>query len=123
MHIRTGGLATILLRAGLKIDRQAFKQTGWRVFRLACVPLVMEVCTLLHVWCGYEYVQERQFIAVCGPSSQAIVDAVMFLTVYGMPALLAFTGGFITAAISPTVLVTGMLELQRQGYGEAKSGQ
>ena len=38
-----------------------------------------------------------------------------------MPIALALTGGFILAAISPTVMVTGMLELQRRGYGEAKS--
>ena len=38
-----------------------------------------------------------------------------------MPIALAFTGGFIMSAISPTVLVTGMLELQRRRYGESKS--
>lgn len=38
-----------------------------------------------------------------------------------MPVALAFTGGFIQSAISPTVLVTGMLELQRRGYGQDKS--
>ncbi len=40
---------------------------------------------------------------------------------FSMPIALAFTAGFIQSAISPTVLVTGMLELQRRGYGEAKS--
>ena len=38
-----------------------------------------------------------------------------------MPIALALTGGFIQSAISPTVLVTGMLELQRRGFGQAKS--
>ena len=38
-----------------------------------------------------------------------------------MPIALALTAGFIQSAISPTVLVTGMLELQRRGLGEAKS--
>lgn len=42
---------------------------------------------------------------------------------FSMPIALAFTAGFIQSAISPTVLVTGMLELQRRGYGEAKSKQ
>lgn len=37
-----------------------------------------------------------------------------------MPIALALTAGFIQSAISPTVLVTGMLELQRRGYGQAK---
>ena len=38
-----------------------------------------------------------------------------------MPIALALTAGFIQSAISPTVLVTGMLELQRRGYGQNKS--
>lgn len=37
-----------------------------------------------------------------------------------MPIALALTAGFIQSAISPTVLVTGMLELQRRGYGQEK---
>ena len=40
---------------------------------------------------------------------------------YAMPVALSLTGGFIMAAISPTVMVTGMLELQRRGYGQDKS--
>lgn len=39
---------------------------------------------------------------------------------FGMPIALALTAGFIQSAISPTVLVTGMLELQRRGYGQDK---
>lgn len=39
---------------------------------------------------------------------------------FGMPIALALTAGFIQSAISPTVLVTGMLELQRRGYGQEK---
>ena len=37
-----------------------------------------------------------------------------------MPIALALTAGFIQSAISPTVLVTGMLELQHRGYGQDK---
>lgn len=40
---------------------------------------------------------------------------------FGLPIALALTAGFIQSAISPTVLVTGMLELQRRGYGQGKS--
>ena len=40
---------------------------------------------------------------------------------FGLPIALALTAGFIQSAISPTVLVTGMLELQRRGYGQDKS--
>ena len=39
---------------------------------------------------------------------------------FKMPIALSFTAGFIQSAISPTVLVTGMLELQRQGLGQDK---
>ena len=41
---------------------------------------------------------------------------------FKMPIALSFTAGFIQSAISPTVLVTGMLELQRQGLGQDKGG-
>ena len=40
--IRTGGLAVILMRAGLKIDKKAFKRAGKVVLRLALVPMVCE---------------------------------------------------------------------------------
>ncbi|KAK9818378.1 hypothetical protein WJX72_011662 [[Myrmecia] bisecta] len=91
--IRTGGLAVILMRAGLKIDKDAFRTGGQIIARLALLPMLAE----------------------------AVVDSLMFYGVLHMPIALAFTGGFILSAISPTVLVTGMLELQRRGYGEAKN--
>ena len=40
--IRTGGLATILMRAGLKIDKNAFKRAGRVVLSLALVPVICE---------------------------------------------------------------------------------
>lgn len=40
--IRTGGLAVILLRAGLKIDKLAFARAGKVVLRLALVPMLCE---------------------------------------------------------------------------------
>lgn len=40
--IRTGGLAVILLRAGLKIDKLAFARAGKVVVRLALVPMLCE---------------------------------------------------------------------------------
>ncbi|KAK9826104.1 hypothetical protein WJX81_003950 [Elliptochloris bilobata] len=91
--IRSGGLAVILLRAGLKIDEKAFQRAGFLVARLGALPVLCE----------------------------AMVDSAVFIGVYGMPPALGFTGGFILSALSPTVLVTGMLELQRRGYGHAKA--
>ncbi|KAL3134630.1 hypothetical protein ABBQ32_007644 [Trebouxia sp. C0010 RCD-2024] len=90
--IRTGGLAVILLRAGLKIDKIAFARAGKVVLRLALIPMLCE----------------------------ALVDGGCYYWLFGMPIALALTAGFIQSAISPTVLVTGMLELQRRGYGQEK---
>ena len=47
--------------------------------------------------------------------------AMLMCRLFGLPIALALTAGFIQSAISPTVLVTGMLELQRRGYGQGKS--
>lgn len=91
-QIRTGGLAVILMRAGLKIDKLAFARAGKVVLRLALFPMLFE----------------------------ALVDAGLYYWLFQMPIALALTGGFIQSAISPTVLVTGMLELQRRGFGQAK---
>eukprot|EP00891_Asterochloris_glomerata_P004958 jgi/Astpho2/4958/e_gw1.00070.58.1_t len=90
--IRTGGLAVILLRAGLKIDKVAFNRAPLVVLRLALVPMLCE----------------------------AVVDSWLYYWLFKMPIALSFTAGFIQSAISPTVLVTGMLELQRQGLGQDK---
>lgn len=51
--IRTGGLAVILMRAGLKIDKLAFKLAGRVVLRLAALPMLFEACvdTGLYYWC------------------------------------------------------------------------
>lgn len=40
--LRTGGLAVILLRAGLKIDKLAFARAGKVVLRLALFPMLFE---------------------------------------------------------------------------------
>ena len=40
--LRTGGLAVILMRAGLKIDKLAFVRAGKVVLRLALFPMLFE---------------------------------------------------------------------------------
>lgn len=40
--LRTGGLAVILMRAGLKIDKLAFARAGKVVLRLAAFPMLFE---------------------------------------------------------------------------------
>ena len=51
--IRTGGLATILMRAGLKIDKNAFKRAGRVVLSLALVPVICEAIVdgFCFYWC------------------------------------------------------------------------
>lgn len=58
--IRTGGLAVILLRAGLKIDKLAFARAGKVVVRLAFIPMLCEAlvdggcyywCVMFHLAC------------------------------------------------------------------------
>lgn len=49
--IRTGGLAVILMRAGLKIDKKAFKRAGKVVLRLALLPMLAEA--VVDSWCFY----------------------------------------------------------------------
>ena len=52
--IRTGGLATILMRAGLKIDKNAFKRAGRVVLSLALVPVICEAVVdgFCFYWCS-----------------------------------------------------------------------
>ena len=49
--IRSGGLAVILLRAGLKIDEQAFQRAGFLVARRAPLPHMLWgwACALPHL--------------------------------------------------------------------------
>ena len=49
--IRTGGLAVILMRAGLKIDKLAFVRAGKVVLRLALIPMLCEA--LVDAGCYY----------------------------------------------------------------------
>eukprot|EP00798_Chlamydomonas_sp_ICE-L_P019863 gene19862-26557_t len=96
--IKAFGLATILMRAGLKINYMkapwtAFLEAPWTVVMLGLIPVLTE----------------------------GFIDLLIFNQVYGMPFLLSGTGGFLLAAISPTVVVTGMLDLQKKGYGAEKS--
>eukprot|EP00798_Chlamydomonas_sp_ICE-L_P019864 gene19864-26558_t len=92
--IKAFGLATILMRAGLKINyMKAFLEAPWTVVMLGLIPVLTE----------------------------GFIDLLIFNQVYGMPFLLSGTAGFLLAAISPTVVVTGMLDLQKKGYGAERS--
>lgn len=87
--IRCVGLANILMIAGLEIDTSALRRMGSACLRLTVLPGV----------------------------SEAFAMAFMGHWVFGMPISLSLTMGFIIGAVSPAVVVTGMFDLQKRGYG------
>ena len=90
--ITAAGLSIILLRSGLELDLKGLQHSGFTALKLTCLPGCAEAL-------------------VCGISSTLI---------FGMPLLLSLSLGFIIAAVSPAVVVVGMLKLQTLGYGVAK---
>ena len=84
------------------------------------VPKCATVCWPSHARHGTDicivYMQQH----FCTARQQRPADWNLLCRLFEMPIALALTAGFIQSAISPTVLVTGMLELQRRGYGQAK---
>lgn len=90
--VRLAGLATILMRSGLELDVPAVRRAGLCALRLTLLPGV----------------------------SEAIVTGGFATLIFGMPTTLGISLGFILAAVSPAVVVVGMFNLQRQGYGVAK---
>jgi NhaP-type Na+/H+ or K+/H+ antiporter len=90
--IRATGLSLILMRSGLELDVPMVMKQGWIAARLTVCPGFVEA------------------MVVGGVSTQ----------IFGMPIALAFALGFILAAVSPAVVVGGMFNLQKLGYGVAK---
>ncbi|XP_018012556.2 sodium/hydrogen exchanger 9B2 [Hyalella azteca] len=90
--IRNIALVVILLRAGLGLDPKALKAMSLVVFRLACVPCLVE----------------------------AIVGAIVSHFLLGFPWLWGFMLGFVLSAVSPAVVVPCLLQLSQQGYGVDK---
>eukprot|EP00927_Polykrikos_kofoidii_P047827 TRINITY_DN4210_c0_g1_i1.p1 TRINITY_DN4210_c0_g1~~TRINITY_DN4210_c0_g1_i1.p1 ORF type:complete len:509 (-),score=71.10 TRINITY_DN4210_c0_g1_i1:563-2089(-) len=90
--VRVFGLSVILMRSGLELDLGAIKRIG-----PACIRLT-----------------------VCPGCSEAVAVSLAAALFFGMPIALALSLGFILAAVSPAVVVGGMFDLQRRGYGTAK---
>lgn len=90
--IRATGLSLILMRSGLELDVPMVVKQGWVAARLTIMPGFVEAM-----------------------ASGAVAHAI-----FGMPLPLAFALGFILAAVSPAVVVGGMFNLQKRGYGIAK---
>lgn len=88
----SAGLAVILLRSGLELDLSSLKKASYLTLRLTLIPGCFE----------------------------AIVTALCGIFILGMPFWLSISLGFILAAVSPAVVVNGMLKLQHEGYGIEK---
>lgn len=59
-------------------------------------------------------------LTACPGIAEAVVVCGMAVALFGMPVPLGLTLGFILAAVSPAVVVTGMFDLQTRGYGVRK---
>mmetsp|Transcript_4705 Transcript_4705/g.10965 ORF Transcript_4705/g.10965 Transcript_4705/m.10965 type:complete len:464 (+) Transcript_4705:54-1445(+) len=90
--IRSVGLCVILLRSGLDMDIGLFRRSGKATVRLTLLPAITEAFTLCLLGWG----------------------------LLKMPFWLALTQGFVVSSVSPAVVVTGMFNLQRHGYGVGK---
>ncbi|KAA0203922.1 Na+/H+ antiporter, 1-like, partial [Hyalella azteca] len=99
--IRNVALVVILLRAGLGLDPKALKAMSLVVFRLACVPCLVEttvVAVVSHFLLGFPWLWG-------------------FMLGYDADMLSLL---FILAAVSPAVVVPCLLQLSQQGYGVDK---
>ncbi len=90
--LRLLALTVILLRAGLGLDLDALVRLRGAFLRLSFLPNLAEAATV------------------------AIVAGLLF----DLPATWALLLGFVVAAVSPAVVVPGLLDLQGRGYGVAK---
>ncbi|QDZ21577.1 sodium/hydrogen exchanger protein [Chloropicon primus] len=90
--IRASGLSLILLRSGLEMELDQVKNLGPITGRLTILPACME----------------------------ALSSGLASVGIFSMPLFLGLSQGFILAAVSPAVVVTGMLKLQELGIGTAK---
>jgi solute carrier family 9B (sodium/hydrogen exchanger), member 1/2 len=88
--LRSIALITILLRAGLGVDKNMLNKVGLSSIRMAFIPCVLEGAVVIII-CRY-------FL------SFSWIEAGMM--------------GFILAAVSPAVVVPSMLSLKEKGYGK-----
>ena len=89
---RAGALAVIMLRAGLGLDLAKLRKLGLLTARLAFGPCLAEALTV----------------------------ALLAAPLLELPPAWGGTLGFVIAAVSPAVVVPGMLDLQERGYGVAR---
>ncbi|XP_071552701.1 sodium/hydrogen exchanger 9B2-like isoform X2 [Panulirus ornatus] len=87
--LRNVALIIILIRAGLGLDPVALKKLSCVVLRLALLPCLVE----------------------------AVTTGIVSMFLLGLPWSWSFMLGFIVAAVSPAVVVPGLLKLGEDGYG------
>ena len=86
--VRAVGLSVILMRSGLELDYEAIKKIGWMAGRLTVLP----------------------------GTSEAFLAGLVAHGLFGMPVPLAFSLGFILAAVSPAAAaMTRAREARRRG--------
>lgn len=90
--LRLLALTVILIRAGLGLDLVALRRLRGPFLRLSFLPNLAEAAAV------------------------AFASAALF----DLPATWAILLGFVIAAVSPAVVVPGLLELQSRGFGVAK---
>lgn len=90
--IRTMALIIILLRAGLGIKKDVLKKVGKSAIKMSAIPCIVE---------GIFILVSANFLL-----NLSLVESGML--------------AFIIAAVSPAVVVPGMIELQEKGYGTNK---
>uniref|UniRef100_A0A1I8J8C2 Na_H_Exchanger domain-containing protein n=1 Tax=Macrostomum lignano TaxID=282301 RepID=A0A1I8J8C2_9PLAT len=90
--LRELALCVILLRAGLSLDPNTLRRLSAAVFRLSFVPCLVE----------------------------SFVSAAAARLILGFPWEWGFMLGFVLGAVSPAVVVLGMLKLEYRGYGVEK---
>jgi solute carrier family 9B (sodium/hydrogen exchanger), member 1/2 len=124
--LRAGALAVILSRCG----RYDNNHLAWEanIRHLATQPGKFSVCaacwwrsgleldlTVLARACG-----AAMRLTACPGIVEAVVVAGAAAWMFHMPIALGLTLGFILAAVSPAVVVSGMFDLQTRGYGVRK---
>lgn len=92
VKIKAIGLCCIFLRSGLELDIPMIMRQGGIAARLTVCPGVTE----------------------------AIIVGVASMFIFEMPFEVAVVLGFVLAAVSPAVVVSGMFDLQHRGYGIKK---
>ena len=91
-NLRTGALCVIMLRAGLALDLAALRRLRGPALRLASLPCLVEATVV------------------------ACMAVACFAFTWGAALML----GFVVAAVSPAVVVPGLIALGDKGYGKAK---